>query len=288
VLELGIDHLGEARELTDLVQPTHTVLTLIAEAHLDGLGDLRSVAREKGRILSAGSVRRYASAGAAALLPPDFATGVTSYGLDRPQPPTGRYRPSPDGGALEAHLATDTTVQVRLPGLGRALAEHALVALLVARDLGIDPELAATRMSEATIEPRRLQPHRLGSLLLIDDSYNASPASMALALEVLAGLPRPHAAVLGDMLELGDEAPRRHRELGERTAGLDLIWAVGAHANDLAAGNSAVRTFPDAASAVADAHTLPTSGTLLVKGSRGVALDRLVDALLTARMEAAP
>jgi UDP-N-acetylmuramoyl-tripeptide--D-alanyl-D-alanine ligase len=281
VLELGIDHVGEMDVLTDLVRPTHGLLTTIDAAHLEGLGDLAGVAREKSRLLAAATVARYAGAGAWDLLVPDLRSRTTRYALDAPAPPTGRYLAAAAGGVLEARTGPgDEAVRVTLPGLGAALAEHALGALLIARDLGVPLRIAASRVASATLEPRRLQPHGIGDLTLLDDSYNANLSSMRLALGVLRALPGPHAAVLGDMRELGPEAERHHALLAAACRDVTTLWAVGPLASALVQGHPSARHYPDVAAALADVADLPRAGTLLVKGSRSIGLDRLVDALL--------
>jgi len=156
---------------------------------------------------------------------------------------------------------------------------------------------AAARLEHARIEPGRLTRIALGALSLLDDSYNANPASTAAAFEVLARGPRPHAAVLGSMLELGSFTREAHLEVGRACAdlGLDLLWTVGedaraiADAYDAAAGagpdRPAARHFTDALAAVAVAAELPAQGTLLVKGSRGIGLERLVASVRATREE---
>jgi UDP-N-acetylmuramoyl-tripeptide--D-alanyl-D-alanine ligase len=282
VLELGIDHVGEMATLLDLVRPTHGLLTLIDAAHLQGLGDLAGVAREKGLLLRAASGGRYAAAAAWDRLEPDLRAATTRYGLDQDRAPSGRHLPGPDADRLEARLGDDAApVTLRLPGLGAALAEHALGALVLARDLGADPRAAADRIAAARLEPGRLQRHAVDGLTLLDDSYNANPASMRLALDVLAGLPAPHAAVLGDMRELGPAAAEHHRALFERARALDTLWAVGPESSAAAAAVAPqARRYPDVEAALRDVAALPRSGSVLVKGSRGVALERLVYALL--------
>jgi UDP-N-acetylmuramoyl-tripeptide--D-alanyl-D-alanine ligase len=297
VLELGIDHAGEMDRLTDLVRPTHAVLTTIAPAHLDGLGDLAGVAHEKSRLLEAASARRYAGAGAWRALRPALRDVTLRYGLvgddaptaaedapDTDATPTGRYLVQVDRPRLIAHLAPgEAPVEVGLPGPGSALAEHALGALVIARELGVSALVAADRIAAAVLEPRRLQVRRLGALTLIDDSYNANPASMALALDVLRSFPAPRSAVLGDMRELGDEAEAHHAALAAACGGLEPLWAVGPLGRVLVADHPGASHYADVAAAIEDVDRLPQRGTLLVKGSRSIALDRLVDALVARR-----
>ena len=295
VLELGVDRSGDMAQLTDLVRPTHGIVTLIAPAHLQGLGDLAGVAREKGGLLASASVARYASASAWQRLPDDLRAGVRRYRVDAGD--DGRLDDDADVAighhvVLEGseHLRTalgGEPIDVALPGAGRAFAENALVALLVAVDVGVPARDAAARLERARIEPGRLTRVILGALSLLDDTYNANPASVAAALEVLARGPRPHAIVLGSMLELGPASADYHRQVGRAIAegGVDLVWTVGADAAPVADACRVARHFPDARAAAAAAAELPEHGSLLVKGSRGIGLEVVVTAV---RAERAP
>ncbi|CAN5844782.1 UDP-N-acetylmuramoyl-tripeptide--D-alanyl-D-alanine ligase [soil metagenome] len=284
VLELGIDHVGEMDRLVDLVRPTHGLLTTIDLAHLDGLGDLEGVTREKGRLLHAATQGRYAGSGAWARLDDELRSRTTQYALAASQPPSGTYATNETGATLEARIhPDDAPVRLTLPGLGSAIAEHALGALRVARDLGVDVGLAAARIEAASIEGRRLEAKRIGDLTVIDDTYNASPTSMRLALTVLRDMPLPHAAVLGDMRELGAHAEGHHDTLASLTKGVPTLWGVGPLSERVVRSHPNARHYPDVSAALADVDALPKHGTLLVKGSRGIELERLVDALVARR-----
>ncbi|MFN2322501.1 MAG: Mur ligase family protein [Trueperaceae bacterium] len=291
VLELGIDHIGEMARLVDLVQPTDGLLTAIAPAHLERLVDVATVAREKGRLLEAATGVRYAAHDAWRQLAPalrarteryvletDLGAGIGAGSSSAPPPAwTGRFVPG------EAHdrvlaRAGGTEVVVDLPGTGRALATNALGALAMAAALGVDPGDAAERIARARLETGRLTRHHLGAWTLLDDAYNANPASVAEALEVLARAPAPHAVVLGAMLELGSESAVHHAAVGRACAerGLAPVWAIGAEAEPLADACPGAVHLPDVVAAIARADTLPRRGTLLVKGSRGIGLEALV------------
>ncbi len=275
VLELGIDHIGEMDTLVQLAQPTHAVLTLIAPSHLAGLGSVEGVAREKLKLVDAAE-HALVSTQAAAFLSPAQRRKVTTYGFKNADVTGTLSDVSPEGQTLAA-----LGVQVRLPFVGAALAESALAALALAAQLGHELEAAARRLEGTKLEPGRLQLHKLGPLTLLDDSYNSNPASAKAALETLEHFPRPHTAVLGDMLELGPESARFHKELGEQTADLDKVVAVGPEMRSLIEGNPAAHYFKSFDLDELQAE-LPERGTLLVKGSRGVRLERLVSALLAA------
>lgn len=276
ILELGIDHVGEMDRLTDLVRPDIGLLTRIAASHLDGLGDEATVAREKARLLHA-SPRGLAAEEAWRRLPDELAVRIVRYGLDADAAWSAREV----GDRFAPELQVDRPVRVRaaLPGLGRGLAESALGALATAEALGVPADVAAPRLAGARLEGGRLTPRRGDGFTVLDDSYNANPASARHALELLREAPLPRVAILGEMLELGAEAERHHRELGEATRGLERVLFVGRHGDAVRSGNPDVEIV-DAERAVDVVARLPRRGTLLVKASRGMRFERLVAALM--------
>lgn len=273
ILELGIDHPGEMDVLLGLAHPTHAVVTLIAPSHLEGLGSVEGVAAEKFKLVDA-APQAFVSAQAAGYLTSAQREKVTTYGLGAGDVQGRLLEVSPTGQKLTA-----LGVTLDLPFVGAALAENALAALAVADSLSDDLSVSAARLAHATLEPGRLQVHRLGPLTLLDDAYNSNPASARAALEALRHFPEPHTAVLGDMLELGPDAARYHRELGEQTVGLASVIAIGPEMRALAEANPAAHYVP-AFDLPALTPLLPERGTLLVKGSRGMRLERLIEALL--------
>ncbi len=276
VLELGIDFVGEMDQLVALAKPTHAVLTLIAESHLSALGNVETVAREKLKLVDAAE-HAFVSEQAAPFTNEDQREKSTVYGLGAEADFSGVVTDvSPIGQRLQVGGVTFT-----LPYLGDAMARNAVAAVGVARHFGLGLDEVAKRLSEVRLEPGRLEVKRTGNLTLIDDSYNSNPASAAVALGVLRQFPKPHTAVLGDMLELGVVSEVRHRDLGKQTLDLDYLFAVGDEARFVAAENPrAVHLASEDLLDVIDA--LPTHGTVLVKGSRGTRLERLVQALLEA------
>ena len=286
VVELGIDRPGEMALLLSLVRPSHGVLTTVSEAHLAGLGSLATIAREKSLILEAAASGRYAGEGAWPHLA-EHQRAVTTLVSLGAGTPGGSF----DARArrLDARLRSPTgdplEVAVSLPGLGAPVAHAALLALQVALDLGVSVDLAARRVSSAELEARRLQLRELGALVLLDDTYNANPTSMHAALEVLLQLPGPHAAVLGDMRELGERSISAHQELGRTVSqsGVTEVWFVG---NESLAAFEAASALPrrhhlwHVEALINKSDELPDRGSLLVKGSRSLCLERLVDALV--------
>ena len=176
---------------------------------------------------------------------------------------------------------------------GRHLVPHALAALAVAERLGVGIDEAAAALAEGSHADHRMQVVEAGSgATLVDDTYNASPVSVAAALDFLAETPvatgRRRIAVLGDMLELGPEEERLHREIGARAAAAaDAVVTVGPRGAWIAEGATAAGATrvaragdADEAVAVLEREVAPGVGdVVLLKASRGIGLDRAVGLL---------
>lgn len=271
VLELGIDRPDEMDELLELTRPDAGLLTFVGASHLDGLGDLAGVVREKRRLLDSVALA-FASSQAAAHLG-DVPAHVRVYGMEAGVHERGELQPD---GRLSFRNALYAPP---LPGEAHAL--NLTGALALASAFGVEQSLLGERLEGFRPPGARLEFIRLADgRLLIDDTYNSNPASAAAALEVLRASPAPRAAVLGDMRELGEESARHHRKLGEATRGLDMVVAVGDHAEDVRAGNPGVLTAADTDEALGLLSSLPQRGTLLLKASRGLAFERLATSLV--------
>jgi UDP-N-acetylmuramoyl-tripeptide--D-alanyl-D-alanine ligase len=266
VLELGIDHFGEMDTLVDLVKPTHGVLTLIAPSHLDGLESLENVAKEKSKLLLSATTRL---ANIQTLPFLQEVSNVQSYGLEKADF-TGHY---------EAGYLFYKNNRILLPALGTAMASNALAALALAEILEIPLGLATKRLEQTQLEPGRLQLIKLSHITIIDDSYNSSPAAVKEALRVLATLPSPHIAILGDMLELGTHSADYHFEIGKETRSLDHLVAIGKMSKYMAEANPNAIYFSSVDEALPYLQRLDLQGSVLVKASRGMKFERCVNAL---------
>jgi UDP-N-acetylmuramoyl-tripeptide--D-alanyl-D-alanine ligase len=287
VVEIAMNHPGEIAALADIARPAAAVLTYAGSAHLEHLGSLEAIAREKAALAHALDARGVAFVNADS---PRLAAAVrgarcrvVTYGQARRADvrPT-RVEALPEGGS-RIEVAGFPPLELALPG--RHQVTNALAALAVALELRLDPAavvaaLAACRPPRARMEVRRAR----GATLLVD-CYNANPESTRAALETLAAWPDAarRIAVLGDMLELGPSAGRLHHETAA-AAGRSEVWAIGAHAGDLVRGaraaGAAARSF-DAIGALRDAvrEALAPGVVVLVKASRGAALERVLDGL---------
>jgi UDP-N-acetylmuramoyl-tripeptide--D-alanyl-D-alanine ligase len=188
-------------------------------------------------------------------------------------------------------LADGASVAVTIPTLGRLAVHNALAAAAAGLAAGLSLDTIGAALATGWSAPHRGQLVRAGGITIVDDSYNASPASVAAALELLAGLDGRRIAVLGEMLELGDEHESGHRGTGEAAAAVvDRLVVVGDGASAIADGAltagmppSSVVRVPDRAAARDDLiGALEPGDVVLVKASRGIALDLLVDELAAA------
>ena len=288
VLELGMSAAGELRLLTGIARPDVAVITNAAPVHLAFFDSVDDIARAKAEILEGLS-----TTGVAVLNGDDARVRrigeahrgrVVFFGRDRRSEVSAEnWRGTAFGmrfdlriGARTFDLATDVA--------GPHFAMDVLAAAAVAHTLGVPGEAiveAATRFEAAPHRGRVLQ--LKGGVTLIDDCYNSSPQALEAAVTTLqmAGGHR-RVAFLGDMLELGPDAARIHREVGEKIGGrVDVLVAVGPLARELAKGAGQVtHTFPESSSAAVAASSLVRPGdAVLVKGSRGVSMERVVDAL---------
>jgi len=297
-LELGMNRPGEIRDLAAIADPDVGVVTLAARAHLGFFPDVRAIARAKAELWEA--MAEGEGRPRTAVLPDDdpvlleLARGTGLPVVRFGEGPGADVRAesierTPAGGI--AFRVGGTRVQLSL--WGRHAVRNALAALAAARALGVPLEEAAPRLAAVEPLPGRGRVHRLpDGTTVIDETYNANPDAVLAVLAALGEFPAAgrRLAVLGDMLELGDEAPALHREVGAAAAaaGFDPVWAVGTFAQEVARGaaarGAATGTWPDADAAAAGLPGLVRPGDLvLLKGSRGVRLERALESLLAAR-----
>jgi UDP-N-acetylmuramoyl-tripeptide--D-alanyl-D-alanine ligase len=184
---------------------------------------------------------------------------------------------------------------VAIPALGRLGVHNALAAAAAGLSAGLSLDEVVSGLAAGSTAPHRSVVIRAGGVAIVDDAYNAAPGSVRAALELLAGLPGRHVAVLGEMRELGEVQDAGHREVGEAAgATLDLLVVVegepGGAAAGIAEGARAAGMAGDRVLAVASARAavealrarLEPGDVVLVKASRGVALEEAVDGLVRA------
>lgn len=288
VIEMGANHSGEIAYLSDLAQPDAAVITNAGPAHLEGFGTVEGVARAKGEIY-----RGLRENGVAVINADDpFADlwrGMA--GTQRqlcfgtvPEAIVSAHWQAVGGGSrlwLQTPLG-ETELLLPMPGRHNVMNALAATALALALEVSLD---AVHRGLEGMqgVAGRLARRVAFNGAQLIDDSYNANPASMRAAIDVLAACPVPRVLVVGDMGELGAAAMQLHREIGAyaRAAGIDALYATGTLSLATAEGFGAgAQHFADCAALVAALRqVLTVESTVLVKGSRSARMERVVEAL---------
>ncbi|GGK22478.1 UDP-N-acetylmuramoyl-tripeptide--D-alanyl-D-alanine ligase [Deinococcus malanensis] len=259
VVEMGIDRVGEMAELVELVQPDVGVVTSIGPAHLEQLGSIEGIAREKGVILQ--GVRGLVGAQAAAYYPPDQYPGVESYGFGNVDHAGQNLQVTPEGARF-----TFGGVDIALPLAAPVQAEAAVLGLVLAQLNGMPLDNAAERLAQVSLPGGRYRVHP-GRYTVIDDAYNASPLAVQAALDALHALPGRRISVLGRMLELGPTEQELHAQVGAYARKrADLTYGVGPYAAEL--GERAFATVPDLLSALTT--EVRDGDVVLIKASRGI------------------
>ena len=290
VLEMGMSEPGEIDRLAQIASPHVGIVTNAFPAHLESMGSVENVARAKGelflRLPAGGTALHNADDPLVATLPTPPGVTRRSFGLRGGDVTAADLTiHGVDGMEFTLQLATER-FPVRFHGCGRHLLINALAAAAAAEAVGVDGETIRAGLEQFRPGDRRFAPERLGHLTLINDSYNANPASMEAALTTLAevkGEGRLFAA-LGDMLELGPDAPELHRQVGELAWKVAWrLYLVGKMAPHVAHGArhggmnpAAIVVGMSHEEIAADILRLAEPGDLvLVKGSRGLAMERV-------------
>jgi len=286
VVEVGTNAPGEIGALRAICEPDVAVVTSLGEEHLEGLGDLAGVLREESALFDAASLT---------VLPasePALQEAARARGARVVQAGLAHGDVQPDAWSLDPDGCVRLTIDghtVGLPLRGAHQGANAMLALAVARALGVPLRDALDGMARMPVPHMRGEWIQLGALTVINDAYNANPPSMRAALALLrsVGAGRPRVAVLGTMRELGAQAASLHEAiaLDAMSSNLDLIVAVGEFADAfarVAPQASHVLSAPDADGVwPVLAPKLARDAVLLLKGSRGVRLERLLPSLST-------
>ena len=293
VLEMGMYVGGEIAELARIGRPEIGIVTAVQPVHLSRIGTIEAVEQAKGELIEA-----LPDDGVAILNADDERVRTMSrrtrarsmtYGFadDADVRAVNVVSHGPDGMSFELAAAGGRR-PVRIPALGRLAVHNALAGAAAGLAAGLRPEAIVAALATGWSAPHRGELVRAGGITIVDDSYNASPGSVAAALELLSGMPGRRIAVLGAMRELGDGHEAGHRLSGAAAAAVvDRLVVVGDEAAGIVAGARAAGLAPDAIALAADRDAardlllaeLRPGDVVLVKASRGVELDILVDQL---------
>lgn len=309
IFEVGMNHPGEIGPLSDMVQPHVAMVTTVAAAHLEAFENIEGIALEKAQIVSG------LGANGAAVLPADIETSgiLVDAARDKGAVLIGFGTKAEAYRIINVTITDDSTLiraqlrgapaLIKLSSPGRHFASNALGAIAVVEALGGDPGRAAIDMARWSAPQGRGQRQRVqldaaredSYIDLIDDAYNANPTSMVAALEVLAhATPRDHVeragtgrriAILGDMLELGPQEGALHAGISATPSveNLDVIHCVGPrmrHLHDALAFDVKGQWFENAEDMASVITEYVGAGdVVMVKGSKGSLVSRIVDAL---------
>jgi UDP-N-acetylmuramoyl-tripeptide--D-alanyl-D-alanine ligase len=300
VLEMGMYAGGEIADLARIAKPEIGVVTAVAGVHLSRMGTLAAIEQAKAELVEAlpsdgvavlnqddRRVRRMADKTAARVLGYGFSPDADVTAADVASAGFGGMRFTLRLPAIAA--GRPQRLPATIPSLGRLSVHNALAAAAVGHAAGIPGPAIVESLASGWSAPHRGEVHRIGGVTVIDDAYNASPPSVIAALDLLAGLPGRRVAVLGEMLELGRGSVGGHRDVGTAAAATcDLLVVVGPGAKPIAAGARDGGLDPSRIVEVRDRDAaldllrkrLRPGDVVLVKASRGVELDRLVEGLI--------
>ncbi len=299
VIEMGMNHPGEIAQLADMAAPTVALVNNAQREHLEFMGTVESVARENGQVIAALGL-----SGTAVFPSDDAYTSVWQAlcgqrhrltfaegrgGAVADVQGDGEWR----DGAWQVKARTPAgTLAFRLSIGGRHNVRNALAAASCALAAGVPLDVIRTGLEAFEPVKGRSRAFSLAlrgrTLTVVDDTYNANPDSVRAAIEVLAELPAPRLLVLGDMGEVGDQGPSFHAEVGAlaRERGIEQVFALGALAIHVAEACPGARHFEDMAALLAAVQgALPGVASLVVKGSRFMKMERVVDAVVQRAQE---
>jgi UDP-N-acetylmuramoyl-tripeptide--D-alanyl-D-alanine ligase len=299
VLEMGMYIGGEIADLARVALPSIGVVTAVQAVHLSRIGSLEAIERAKGELLES-----LPASGSAVLNLDDpvvramgdrTAARVLTYGFT-PGADVGAEAVTSDGlaGMMFTLRLPGGRHPARIPALGGLSVHNGLAAAAVGLAAGLTSDEILAGLRGGWSAAHRVQLVRAGGIVLVDDTYNASPGSMVAALDLLAGLPGRRIAVLGEMLELGERHEDGHRVVGEAAAGIvDRLVVVGDGATAIADGardagldTSRIAVVHDLEAALDHLRPRLRDGdVVLLKASRGIGLDGLVESL---RIELGP
>ena len=288
VLELGTNHPGEIRSLARIVRPDICVITNIGVAHIEFFGSRENIFRGKTEMLEYMQPDGHAVVNG----DDDFLCSVpdaVTYGMNS----GNRFRAENvqdcglDGSEFDISLS-GRTVRFHVPAPGRHMVYNALAAIAVGSLFGMDPEKISAGVSSYKPFAGRLEIKRINGITVLDDSYNANPASMKSSIDVLQYARGRKVCVLGDMFELGEKSEEFHREVGAYASesGADLILCVGTDSEHMYASASA--SMPERCYYYRDSGSLTDAlpalirpgDTVLVKASRGMHLEQIVQFIM--------
>jgi UDP-N-acetylmuramoyl-tripeptide--D-alanyl-D-alanine ligase len=289
VIEMGANHHGEIANLVAIAKPDISLINNVAPAHIEGFGSLEGVAQAKGEIFAGLSEQGTAIVNADMPYEDIWESSlsgkrVITFALEAEADITAKDIQLDAGSSHFMAKINDEYHYINLPVPGRHNIANALAAIAVSHALNIPVESITAGLSEMHGVPHRLQIRAaVNSAQIIDDTYNANPASYKQALATLKGMTGKHWLVLGDFGELGEQSEAIHRQMGidAKAAGVSKLFVIGEQSH------LAAEQYGDDAERYTDINSLEQrlrselseNVTCLIKGSRFMQLDKLADAL---------
>jgi len=299
IFEAGTSHPGEIARLADVMRPQAAIISSVGSAHIEHFGSVEAIAREKGALLASlpqdgfavlcretACFDLLAGLASARVVTTSLATRDADFFGDICDLMIGEVR------VTERATGAETVLRSGLPGAHNA--SNLLLAFAAARTAGVAADAAARALWKLALPDMRWQVVERGGATFVNDAYNANPNSMAAVVRTFMAMPcgGRRVLVLGDMLELGEHAEALHREIGRVVAELspDALFAVGPLSQAYLADEAArcglpttrIATCGDAAAAAAEVKRFIRSGdAVLLKASRGMRLERVLDGQAT-------
>lgn len=288
VLEMGMNHTGELSYLTHLAKPNVALVNNAGTAHIGELGSVEAIAKAKGEIFEG-----LAEDGMAIINADDVFADLwkklaeeykqMTFGLNAKADVTAKYVLQASSSEVEL-LTPVGSVEFSLPAPGLHNVRNALAAASAALALNVTLDDIAKGLSSFAGVKGRLQAKQgFAGAKLIDDTYNANPMSMKAAIDVLKASAGQRIFVMGDMGELGADAPKMHAEIGTyaKDAGIEKLFAFGTLTKNAVSAFGMNATHFDTVETLADAlkQNMGAEVTVLVKGSRSMKMERVVDAV---------
>ena len=292
VVEMGMRGAGQIRALCEIAAPTIGIITNVSETHIELLGSLENIARAKRELVesipASGTVILNADNSYVLAMREQAVGHIVTYGLGLDADVRAeQIEPGQETTKFVCHTQQGVFA-VDLPAIGRHNVYNALAAIAAGLAMGLVPQEIQAGISSFATTAMRLYKIAVGGYTILNDTYNASPASMAAAIDALGSIAvGRRVAVLADMLELGDIAVSAHRQIGEKLANekIDVLVTVGDLAQHIAAaakekGLVVAVACTDHAAAQRELNRLLKPGdTILVKGSRGMKMEQIVEYL---------
>ena len=292
IVEMGMNHAGEISRLTDIAKPDVAMINNAAAAHLEGLGSVEGVAKAKGEIFEG-----LQDDGVGIINADDDFVGlwrdlleqhtICTFGLNEKADVSCDYQLSIQGLTMKVvvegpQFTSVKPFSVSLNTLGKHNVYNALAAISVALTLQVPVAQIQTGLANYRPIKGRLNVYELGSMTLIDDSYNANPASMSAAIDVLSQFDNT-ALIVGDMAEIGDAAEREHLRIGSlaKDSGIDCLIACGEYAElVIKKFNGQAHAFENQATLLEWLKDKPLDQrAVLVKGSRSAQMENVAQSI---------